>query len=226
VAIEASLLAADFGRLAEQVEELEACRGVEALHFDVMDGQFVPNISFGPLLLEALRPRTRLSFTAHLMIVDPDRYLEAFAKAGADTIVIHYEATLHPHRDLEKIRELGLRAGIAINPETEVEILGELLALVDMVVVMSVSPGFGGQLFIQESLEKIAELRGLIQETNSKVAVAVDGGVNANTAAACVQAGATVLAIGSGLFKHPGGVAAAVKDIRGKLSTVPEIVGE
>lgn len=199
VTIAPSLLAADFARLREEVQAIEAA-GADWLHLDVMDGHFVPNLSFGPLVLKALRPHTRLPFDVHLMISPVDPYIPAFAEAGADHISLHPEAGPHPHRSLQLIRSLGKRAGVVLNPGTPIEAVAWLLDLADIVLVMTVNPGFGGQSFLASQLPKIAALRRLLDATGRDVRLAVDGGIAADTARQALAAGADTLIAGTAVF--------------------------
>ncbi len=195
-----SILSADFAKLAQEVQEVEQA-GADWLHIDVMDGHFVPNITIGPLIVEAIRPHTKLPLDVHLMIEHPDRYVPAFAKAGADLISVHAEADVHLHRTLQMIKQLGVRAGAVINPATPVEQLIPVLDMVDYILIMTVNPGFGGQPFIPSTLDKIRRLRGLIDERElSTIDIEVDGGINAETAAQVVAAGANVLVAGNAVF--------------------------
>ncbi len=204
-----SILSADVGHLAEQVKEAEAA-GADRIQVDVMDGHFVPNLTFGPLVVEAVRKATSLPIEAHLMVLRPELFLEAFAKAGATLIEVQVEATSSLYRTVQAIKELGVRAGVAINPATPVEDLREILPYVDLVNVMTVEPGFGGQKFIAHSPEKIRRVRAL----SPAVEIEVDGGIDAHSAPLVVKAGATVLVAGSSVYGHRQGVAAGIKAIR------------
>ncbi len=214
VLIAPSLLAANFARLADEVAAVEAA-GADWLHLDVMDGHFVPNISFGPVVLRALRPLTRLPFDVHLMIAPVDAYLAAFADAGADHILIHAEAGPHTHRSLQAITGLGRKAGLVLNPGTPALQAAPVLDMVDIILVMSVNPGFGGQKFLHSQLAKIAELRRMIDASGRDIRLEVDGGVDAHTAPLCIAAGADTFVAGTAVFAAPD-YAAAIASIRGK----------
>ena len=207
-----SLLAADFSRLREEVAAVEAA-GADWLHLDVMDGHFVPNISFGPLVLQALRPHTRLPFDVHLMIAPVDPFVPAFAEAGANHMLLHPEAGPHLHRSLQLIRAHGCKAGVVLNPATPIESVAWPLDLVDIILVMSVNPGFGGQQFLPSQLPKIAALRRMIDAADHPIALAVDGGVSHATAPLAVAAGADTLIAGTAVFGAPD-YAAAIAGLR------------
>lgn len=195
------MLSANFATLADEIKEIEAA-GADYLHIDVMDGTFVPNISFGPMVFGALRPMTNLVFDCHLMVQDPERYVEATAQAGADIITVHYEATKHIHRVIQQIKSLGKKAGVVINPGTPVAALDSVLPEVDLVLIMTVNPGFGGQSFIESTLTKIAKLKALREEHQYHYEIEVDGGVNAETGRKCLDAGADILVAGSYIFNQ------------------------
>ncbi len=217
IRIAPSLLAADFTRLGQEVAAIEAA-GADWLHLDIMDGHFVPNISFGPGLVKALRKSSGMFFDVHLMIAPADPYLAAFAEAGADLISLHPEAGPHLHRSLQTIRALGKQAGVVLNPGTPLEAVAPVIELCDLVLVMSVNPGFGGQSFIRSQLAKIAALRAMIDATGRPIALEVDGGVTAATAPDCLAAGADVLVAGTAVFGTPD-YAAAITALRGGGST-------
>ncbi|SHF50447.1 ribulose-phosphate 3-epimerase [Ornithinibacillus halophilus] len=194
-----SILSADFAKLGEEIQDVEK-GGAEYIHVDVMDGHFVPNITIGPLIVEAIKPVTSLPLDVHLMIENPDQYIDAFAKAGADIITVHQEACTHLHRTLQQIKSTGVKAGVVLNPATPVMMIKDVLTEVDMVLIMSVNPGFGGQSFIQGAVEKIKELNELRETLNLSFEIEVDGGVNVETAKLCTDAGADVLVAGSAVF--------------------------
>jgi ribulose-phosphate 3-epimerase len=215
VRIAPSILSADFARLGEEVRSLEAA-GADWVHIDVMDGHFVPNISMGPVVVKALRPVTTLPFDVHLMISPIDAYLDAFAEAGADTITVHPEAGPHIHRSLQHIKSLGKRAGVVLNPGTPAKMLDYLIDMVDLVLVMSVNPGFGGQRFIPSQLRKIEAIRTMIDKSGRDIDLEVDGGIDPETARRCIQAGADALVAGTATFKGgPGHYAANIRALRG-----------
>lgn len=211
-----SILSADFARLGEQVAAAQA-GGADRLQVDVMDGRFVPNITVGPLVVAAVRRNTTLPIEVHLMIVEPERYLEDFARAGADVLIVHEEASPHLHRTVQQIKRLGKSAGVAINPATPLAVLQEILGDVDLVLCMTVDPGFGGQDFIPSTLPKIERLRAMIQQHGAHCDLEVDGGIHAETAPRAVQAGANVLVAGSAIYDDPGGVAAGIARLRAAL---------
>jgi len=199
VLIAPSILSADFGRLKEEIEAA-AEAGADWIHIDVMDGLFVPNITIGQEVVKSIRKYSSLPFDVHLMIERPERYIEEFARAGADIITVHYEASVHLHRTIQSIRELGKKVGVSINPATPISVLENVLSEIDLVLVMSVNPGFGGQKFIPFSLEKIRTLKKLIQQKSLNCLVEVDGGIKLENAREIVSAGADVLVMGSGFF--------------------------
>jgi ribulose-phosphate 3-epimerase len=210
IKIAPSILSADFTRLGEQVLAVEAA-GLDRVQIDVMDGRFVPNITFGALAVKALRPLTRLVLEVHLMVEPPEDFIERFAGAGADTIIIHQEATAHLHRAIEQIHSQGKKAGVAVNPATSATAILEVLADVQLVLVMTVNPGFGGQEFIPETLPKIRQVREAIERHGLQCEVEVDGGINEETVPLVVEAGADVLVAGSAVFGAEDSVAMAVQ---------------
>ena len=213
-----SILASDFARLGEEVAALEAA-GADWVHVDVMDGHFVPNITIGPEVVKALRPHTKLPFDVHLMVAPVDPWLEAYHAAGADYLTVHPESGPHLHRTLGRIRQLGAKAGVVLNPGTPLDVLEEVIDLVDLVLLMSVNPGFGGQSFIPSTLRKIERARALLDAAGSTAHLQVDGGVTAANAGACVAAGADALVAGSFVFK--GGPSAYADNIRALKAATP-----
>ena len=221
IKIAPSILSADFMRLGEQVQEVEAA-GADRVQIDVMDGRFVPNITFGAIAVASLRPLTRLTLEAHLMVESPEDFIEPFAKAGADTIIVHQETTPHLHRAIQQIHSLGKKAGVAINPSTPAILISEVLASLQLVLVMTVNPGFGGQDFIPETLGKIRQVRNAIRQRGLQCEVEVDGGINEETARLVVEAGADVLVAGSAVYGAKDGVAAAIRGLLEKAGPEPE----
>ena len=210
VRIAPSILSADFTRLGEAVRAVEAA-GADRVQIDVMDGRFVPNITFGSLAVASLRPLTRLTLELHLMVEPPEDFIEEFARAGADTIIIHQEATPHLHRAIQHIHALGKKAGVALNPSTPASLISEVIASLELVLVMTVNPGFGGQEFIPETLTKIRQVRNTIEQKGLHCELEVDGGINTATAPQVVSAGADVLVAGSAVFDAKDGVANAIQ---------------
>lgn len=212
-----SILTADFGRLAEEIAAV-AAGGADYIHLDVMDGMFVPNITFGPLLVSAVRGMTTLPLDVHLMIAEPDRYLELFMEAGADIITVHAEATAHLHRTLQRITTLGVKAGVAINPATSVDTVQEVLPFVDQVLVMTVNPGFGAQHFIETMTAKIRRMRRLMDELCPLGDLQVDGGIHPHNIADVVDSGANVIVVGSSVFNSQATPANNLAMLRERLS--------
>ena len=218
IKISPSILSADFSRLADQVREAEEA-GVDYIHVDVMDGHFVPNITIGPLVVKALRPITKLPLDVHLMIENPDFYLEDFRKAGADIITVHQEATPHLHRTIQQIHDLGIKAGVSINPSTSVRTLDEIICDVDLILVMSVNPGFGGQSYIHSCTNKIRKVREMLDDRGVSADLEVDGGVNVDTVNEVISAGANAFVAGSAIFNDKNSVAENVSALRAKIKT-------
>ena len=213
VKIAPSILSADFSKLGEEIKDVER-GGADWIHIDVMDGHFVPNITIGPLIVEAVRPITKLTLDVHLMIENPDQYIEAFAKAGADYITVHAEACTHLHRTIQLIKSYGVKAGVVLNPATPPSVLDYVLEDLDLVLLMTVNPGFGGQAFIPSVLDKIEKVRNMIDEKGLSFDIEIDGGVNPETARLCVERGATVLVAGSAIYNKEDRKQ-AIADIRG-----------
>lgn len=217
ILIEASILSADFARLGEQAREAERA-GVDAIQIDVMDGRFVPDITFGHGIVAALRPLVSLPLDVHLMVVEPERHLEAFAQAGADRLIVHQETCPHLHRTLQSIRALGVEAGVSINPGTSLSAIEEVLELTGLVQIMTVNPGWGGQAFLHSQLDKIRRLQQMLDERGLDVPIAVDGGIDPTTAPLVVEAGATALISGSGIYNDQATVAENVAALRASVA--------
>ena len=223
VRIAPSILSADFAYLGAAIKMAETA-GADVIHVDVMDGHFVPNMTIGPPVVAALRKVTRLPLDVHLMVEAPERYVEAFARAGADVLTVHPEATVHLHQVLRQIRGLGVQAGVSLNPATSESILRYVVGMVDLVLVMTVNPGFGGQDFLPEMLPKIAAVRGILDTAGSRAWLSVDGGINVETAPLVVAHGADHLVAGSAIFAAPEGVAEAITALRGSIDPAPDPV--
>jgi len=208
-----SILSADFTQLGAQLSACEAA-GADWIHVDVMDGHFVPNITMGPMVVAACKRAASLPLDVHLMIENPERHLEAFSRAGANGITVHVETCPHIHRTLEQIKLMGCQAGVTLNPGTPVSMIEPVLQIVDLVLVLSVNPGFGGQAFLPETIYKVSEIRGKLDAIGSKARLEVDGGIAANTLPLMKNAGADVFVAGSAVFKYPGGIAEGIKALR------------
>src|SRR6266568_286313 len=216
IGIVPSILSADFTRLGEQVREAQAA-GADRIQIDIMDGHFVPNITMGPLVVEAVRRCTSLPLEAHLMITNPEQYIEEFARAGADVIIVHQEVSPHLHRLIQQIKKAGRQAAVALTPSTPVFMLEDVLSLLDMVLIMTVNPGFGGQDFIPETLPKIAHLRQMIAQRGLRCDIEVDGGIHEATAPQVVKAGANLLVAGSAVYNERESVAEAIARLRNAI---------
>ena len=219
IKIAPSILAADFARLGQQAAAAEAA-GADLIHVDVMDGRFVPNITLGPAIVAALRKSVRIPLDVHLMIVEPERYLTQFAESGADALTVHVEACPHLHRVLGRIASLGCRAGVALNPHTPPGALAEALEMIDIINVMTVNPGFGGQHFIAAMTGKISRLRALADAKNLDIDIEADGGINSATLPGAVAAGANVMIAGASVFGHERGIAPGMSDLRRAIESV------
>lgn len=218
VHIAPSVLAADFTQLGREIRDAEA-GGADLIHIDIMDGRFVPNITMGPFIVEAIRRVTNLPLDVHLMIAEPERYVQRFAEAGADIISVHIEASPHLYRSIQQVRAAGCKVGVAINPHTPAQALGEVLTQLDIINVMTVNPGFGGQTFIKDMRSKIAELRAMVGDVKADIDIEVDGGINVDTASYATQAGANVLIVGTSIFQNKAGIAAAIQQLRESVKT-------
>jgi ribulose-phosphate 3-epimerase len=217
VTIAPSVLSADYLRLGEHAREAEAA-GAGALQVDIMDGRFVPNLTFGPGIVAALRGAVKLRLDVHLMIVEPEKFLAAFAEAGASCIIVHQEATAHVHRALQNLRELGVEAGVCLNPGTPLTAIEEVLDLADLVQIMTVNPGWGGQPFLRSQLDKIRRLRWMLDERGLNTPIAVDGGIDTTTAPLAVDAGATMLVAGSSVFNDRASVAESLAALKASVA--------
>ena len=208
-----SVLPADFAKLGDEVAALEQA-GVDRIQWDVMDGRFVPNLTFGPDVIAACRKHASVTFEAHLMVLEPQELMHRYVEAGCELIIVHAEACTHLHRTLGAIRDMGAKSSVALNPHTPVDVIRHVLDLTDMVLVMTVNPGFGGQAYIQTMEPKVRAVRQMIEESGFDIDLEVDGGITAETVQGAAAAGANILVSGSGLYKHPGGLGAAVTELR------------
>jgi ribulose-phosphate 3-epimerase len=218
VKIAPSVLSADFSRLGEQVAEA-AAGGADYIHLDIMDGHFVPALTFGPIVVKAVRRWTDIPLDVHMMVSEPHLYIDELAEAGADIVTVHAEAATHLHRVVQQIKDAGLRAGVALSPATPLSAVGEVLPDLDLLLVMSVNPGFGGQPFITASVDKIARARKTLDDANLSTELSVDGGIGPATAGSVAKAGARVLVAGSAVYGNPAGIAAAITEIRSAANT-------
>jgi ribulose-phosphate 3-epimerase len=224
IAIVPSVLPADFARLGEEVVALEKA-GVDRIQWDVMDGRFVPNLTFGPDVIGAARPHVTVPFEAHLMVEEPDALLPRYAEAGCELLIVHAEATRHLHRTLGAVRDLGVASGVALNPSTPVDVVRHVLDLVDLVLVMTVNPGFGGQAYIATMEPKVAEVAAMVRASGLAIDVEVDGGIGPGTIAGAASAGANVLVAGSSLYRDPEGLEHAVSDLRARAEAARDETG-
>lgn len=217
-----SILSADFRQLGQQIHAVEQA-GADGVHLDVMDGRFVPNITIGPFIVEAVRQATTLPLDVHLMIVEPEKYIGDFAKAGADIISVHQEACPHLHRTIQQIKDTGKKAGVVLNPSTTLSTLEEVINDADVILIMSVNPGFGGQSFIEPSVEKVRRLRCMLNDRNAHAELEIDGGIDPKTAPRVIAAGATMLVAGSAVFRAEGGPAEGVRKLRESIRQIESL---
>lgn len=216
-----SILSADFTRLGEEIQAAQAA-GADWIHVDAMDGRFVPNLTMGPFIVEACRRVTDLPIDVHLMVETPERLLEAFARAGANTLTVHVETCPHLHRTLQTIRELGCQAGVVLNPATPANLLEPVLSMLDLVLVMSVNPGYSGQAFLPETLPKLTYLRQALAQVNPQALLQIDGGINAQTLPLALKAGAQVFVAASAIYQHPQGIAGGIQALRAAIQSALE----